>query len=307
MTCPDPDRSCRLLDSRRTKATLQRRRCGFNWGARHVEGSSCRRSDPARLGDWHRRLHAAGAGCTGGTRRRGRGGPARGRSGREPWRHPVAVEGPRRRDRAELRGRSGLAEAACEQLANWPNRRHRRRLARQHLGLSPAADLGRELGRRDAQSGDECAGRADQRARASTAVRGPEHGLLHPGAVGAEIRSGRDLARRMGRTVGSGLPREELSRAGRLLLAGARARNFRRPKRLRVPLGEWPRRRSSSAAGHRHVSVGTVVRRRFARSEIHGGRKVRLPDRHGRHDGTEQREGRRRARTARRSRIWRRT
>ena len=83
-----------------------------------------------------------------------------------------------RRDGTELRRRRELAEAAAERLANRPGRRHRRRLARQHLGLSPPADARRELGGRDAASGDERARRADQRARPSAAVRRAQHGLL---------------------------------------------------------------------------------------------------------------------------------
>ena len=196
----------------------------------------------------------------------------------------------------ELRRRRELAEAAAERLADRPGRRHCRGLARQHLGLSPPANARRELGRRDAASRDERAGRADQRARPSAALRRTQHGLLRARAVGAQVRPRRQSALGVGRPFRSGLPRRELPRGGRLLLACARARHLRGPQRLRVPRGQRRGRRRASATKRRDLSVGAFVRRRrLAHPEVHGRRHVRLSDRHGRHGRAEQREDRRRA------------
>ena len=64
----------------------------------------------------------------------------------------------------------------------------------------------RELGRGHAESCDERAGCPDQRCRASKAICRPEQGVLRAGAVGAQVRHGREPARRMGRAFRSGLP-----------------------------------------------------------------------------------------------------
>ena len=138
-------------------------------------------------------------------------------------------------------------------------------------------------------------GVADKRARPSKALRRTQHGLLCPGAVRAQVRPRREPAHGMGRTLRSGLHRRELPRGGRLFLAGARARHLRRPQRLRVHLRQRRGRRVPSAAGVGDLSVGAVVRRRLAHTEVHGGRDVRLPDRHRRNGRAEQRENRRRA------------
>ncbi len=70
------------------------------------------------------------------------------------------------------------------------------------------------------------------------AVRRAEHRLLCAGALRAQVRPGRQPARGLGRALRSGLPREELSRSGRLFLAGTRARHLRGSKRLRVRVGQ---------------------------------------------------------------------
>ena len=239
------------LPANRTKPTLRSPRCGSRFlgdvpcqPLASSPSPSCSgprsASPPARV----RRRKRSGDG-----RRRGRGRAPRGRSGRKARRDALGVEGSGGRVGAELRGRCELAEAAPEQLAHRPGRRNCRGLARQHLGLSPAADAGRELGRRDAENGDERARCADQRARTSEALRRTQHGLLCPGAVRAQVRPRREPAHGMGRTLRSGLPRRELPRSGRLFLAGARARHLRRPQRLRVRVRQRRGRWVPSATG----------------------------------------------------------
>ena len=223
------------LPPNRTKATLRSPRCGSRfWGTCHVNRSFGHRCRRARVRALQRRLLGSAAGSARDYRRRGSGRAPRGRCGRHARRDALGVEGSGRRSGAELRGGCELAEAAPERLAHRPGRRNCRGLARQHLGLSPAADARRELGWRDAENGDERPRRADKRARPSKALRRTQHGLLCPGAVRAQVRPRREPAHGMGRTLRSGLPRQELPRGGRLFLAGARARHLRRPQRLRV-------------------------------------------------------------------------
>ncbi len=129
-------------------------------------------------------------------------------------------------------------------------------------------------------AGKDEKGRADQRARPSAAVR-PAVRVLRPGAVGARVRQGRQPAAGVGRPGRSRLPRKEVPRAGRLHLAGARARHLRRPQRLRLRLRQRPGGATSTASIPWAPNFGNDSHVLKFRSRRH----VRLPDRHGRREG----------------------
>ena len=72
--------------------------------------------------------------------------------------------------------------------------------------------------------------------------------LLHSGALGAGVRQGGQAAARVGRPGRPRFPREEVPPAGRLLLAGARARHLCRSQRLRLRGGQRPGARTSTGS-----------------------------------------------------------
>ena len=223
----------------------------------------------------------------------GRRRPAQGRRARAAGR-----SGGRAQRRAGLRARSGVAQAAAEQLDHRRRRRARRGRARSHLGLPPPARALDHRLRRAGRAGKDEKGRPISAHRPPAAVR-PAVGVLRAGAVGARVRQGGQPGAGVGRPGRSRLPRKEVPRAGRLHLAGARARHLRRPPGLRLHLRQRP-----GGQLPRPVSLGAELRQRLAHPEVQGRRHVRLPDRHGRRERARTATTPTAASTARRSRSW---
>ena len=218
------------------------------------------------------------------------------------WSGLPRVAGGRGRPGARFRRRSGLAEAAAQQLDHRRRRRHHRRQARSHLGLPPSTvaqfDRQRRAGRRRQERSGQC-----RSARSGSGARTAR--CLDAASPRRRCSSSTRMAPSMQAWGGPGDPgflEKQVPRPGWLHLAGARARHLRRPQRLRLRVRQRPGPRLP-----RPVSLGGELRQRLARAEVHARRHVRLSDRHARDEGTEQQRHEAAASTARRSRIWSRT
>ena len=127
--------------------------------------------------------------------------------------------------------------------------------------------------------------RADQRARTSATLR-RQLGLLRPGAVGARVRQGRESAQAWGGPADPGFLEKKCRDADGCNWPAREHGIFVDHNDFVYMSGNGEAAELVSQAWQ--VPVGAELRQRLAHPEVHGGRHVRLSDRHGRREGAEQ-------------------